>query len=78
MKCIINIENKYYIESDFESDRIKYAMHGQGKTLQGLADALGISFVSLFRKMKNKNGAYFTEMEVQKLMEVTGLIFDFK
>lgn len=76
MKLINHNENRYYIQNEMEALKVKHALHGKGLTLKDLAEHLSISYETLWRKLSINDKSYFLELEFEKLMNYTGLIFD--
>jgi FixJ family two-component response regulator len=72
MKVLKEINEKYY--PDVEDVK---AIIICGIKRKDIAKQMNISYMTFHRKLYRKDGRYFTRMEVDKLHEITGLIFDF-
>ena len=72
MKVIKAIKEKYY--PDVEDQE---AIKGHKIHLSEMSYRLGITYMSFYRKLYNKDGQYFTRMEIDKLIKLTGIEFKY-
>lgn len=71
MKIIKEVIEKYYPDQH-EQEEIRNCK----LLMMEIANHLGITYMTFYRKLYRKNGQYFTRMEVEKLQQVTGLVFN--
>ena len=74
MKVIKNIENKYYLLPE-DVAKVEEALTFR-KNKSWLADQMGFTYKTLWSKLNHVNGAYFDQLEIERMQEVLNIKFD--